>query len=316
MKELRNRLESIEWCLEDEIFQQVVKSYTMHTLSNEVLEIKIATLGAELQSIYNKNTQLEYMWSAGAEWPKKSPILFPVVGGLKNNSYTFNNTSYTLSRHGFAREMDFELINQTNNSLTFLLKESAGTLLQYPFAFLLYVKYTLHSNNVNISYIIKNRGEEEMYFSVGAHPAFALPLVETTRYEDYFLEFDKAEDAPLWPLSPEGLIENNSIPFLKNERVIPLTKDLFLKDALVFKNLTSKKISLKSSQTPHGITISFDGFDYLGIWAVKNANFVCIEPWCGIADSVDATGILEEKEGINILRKGESFERSFGIEAY
>ncbi|MCY7421512.1 MAG: aldose 1-epimerase family protein [Chitinophagaceae bacterium] len=288
----------------------------MHTLSNEILEIKIAARGAELQSIYNKQTRLEYMWHAGTEWPKKSPVLFPVVGGLKNNTYSFKNNSYTLSRHGFAREMDFELINQTNNSLTILLKENTATLLQYPFSFSFYVKYTLHTNNVNISYIVENHNEENLYFSVGAHPAFALPLIDGTSYEDYFLEFETKEDAPLWPISAEGLIENNSIPFSKNDRKLPLTKDLFLKDALVFKNLVSKKISIKSDKTPHGLTVSFDGFPYMGIWAAKNADFVCIEPWCGIADSVNATGKLEDKEGINILRRGESFERSFGVEVY
>ena len=288
----------------------------MHTLSNEILEIKIATRGAELQSIYNKQTGLEYMWHAGSEWPKKSPVLFPVVGGLKNNSYTFNNTSYTLSRHGFAREMDFELINQTNNSLTFSLKENAATLLQYPFAFSFYVKYTLHSNNVNLSYIVENHTEEKLYFSVGAHPAFAVPLTAGTSYKDYFLEFETIEDTPVWPLSTEGLIERNSIPFIKDGRKLPLTKELFLKDALVFKNLLSKKISIKSDKTTHGITVSFDGFPYMGIWAAKNADFVCIEPWCGIADSVDATGILEQKEGIQLVQKGESFERSFGIEVF
>ena len=288
----------------------------MHTLSNEILEIKIATRGAELQSIYNKQIGLEYMWHAGSEWPKKSPVLFPVVGGLKNNSYTFNNTSYTLSRHGFAREMDFELINQTNNSLTFSLKENAATLLQYPFAFSFYVKYTLHSNNVNLSYIVENHTEEKLYFSVGAHPAFAVPLTAGTSYEDYFLEFETIDDTPVWPLSAEGLIERNSIPFIKDGRKLPLTKELFLKDALVFKNLFSKKISIKSDKTTHGITVSFDGFPYMGIWAAKNADFVCIEPWCGIADSVNTTGKLEDKEGINMLRKGESFERSFGVEVY
>ena len=288
----------------------------MHTLSNETIEIKIATRGAELQSIYNNQTRLEYMWHAGTEWPKKSPVLFPVVGGLKNNTYSFKNKTYTLSRHGFAREMNFELINQTNNSLTFLLKENAATLLQYPFAFSFYVKYTLHTNNVNISYIVENHTEEKLYFSVGAHPAFAVPLIDGTSYEDYFLEFETKEDAPRWPISAEGLIESNSIPFIKNDRKLTLTKDLFLEDALVFKNLASKKISMKSDKTPHGITVSFDGFPYMGIWAAKNANFVCIEPWCGIADSVNATGKLEDKEGINILRKGESFERSFGVEVY
>ncbi len=288
----------------------------MHTLSNEILEIKIATRGAELQSIYNRQTQIEYMWSAGAEWPKKSPVLFPIVGGLKNNNYTFKDKTYNLSRHGFAREMDFELINQTNNSLTFLLKENETTLLQYPFAFSFYVKYTLHTNNVHITYIVENHTEELLPFSVGAHPAFAVPLAQQTVYEDYFLEFEKTEAAPVWPLSAEGLIENNSTPFFNNERKMPLTKDLFLKDALVFKNLASKKISIKSDRTPHGLTVSFDGFSYLGIWAAKNANFVCIEPWCGIADSVTATGNLIQKEGIITLQKAESFERSFGIEVF
>lgn len=288
----------------------------MHSLSNDLLEIKIALRGAELKSIYNKQTCLEYMWGASAEWPKTSPVLFPIVGGLKDNIYTYKDEQYKLSRHGFARDMDFELINQTNNSLTFFLKENEATLLQYPFTFSFYVKYTLHANHVNITYIVENHTEDALLFSVGAHPAFAVPLVNGTAYEDYYLEFEKMEEAPLWPLSPDGLIEKESTPFLKQDKKLPLTRELFFKDALVFKELASKKISLKSDLTPHGLTVSFNGFNYMGIWAAKNANFVCIEPWRGIADSVQTSGSLELKEGINMLHKGESFERSFGIEVY
>jgi galactose mutarotase-like enzyme len=288
----------------------------MHTLSNNIITIQVALKGAELQSVVNRQTGLEYLWHAGVEWPKKSPVLFPIVGGLKNNRYTYKGVEYRLSRHGFAREMDFDLVGQTENSLTFSLSSNAETLLIYPSTFTFMIRYTLHDNLLEISFIIQNNGDDEMYASVGAHPAFKVPLVEGTSYEDYYLQFDKTEAAQRWPLSPEGLIENDPINFLDGSNILPLKKELFVADAIVFKDLQSTSITLKSDRTKHGLKVRFSGFPYMGVWAAKGANFVCIEPWCGIADSVNASGKLEDKEGINMIGSGEVFERSYSVELY
>lgn len=286
----------------------------MHSISNNIISIQVADKGAELQSIYHEQHKLEYLWSGDpAFWAKKSPVLFPVVGGLKNNSYKYKGKEYRLGRHGFARDNTFELVEKTNSSLTFSLTNNEQTKASYPFDFTFYVKYSLQENKLQVTFILENIGSENLLFSVGAHPAFAVPLVEGTDYEDYYLQFSETENAGRWPLSSDGLIETTPIHLLKNENKLPLKKELFYKDAIVFKHLASDAISIISDKTPRGITVEFAGFSYIGIWAAKDADFVCIEPWCGIADSVNASGNLEDKEGIHTLEPKGKFEVAYSI---
>ncbi|WP_207492154.1 aldose 1-epimerase family protein [Aridibaculum aurantiacum] len=288
----------------------------MHTISNEIIRIQVANKGAELQSIYNKQTSLEYLWSAGPEWPKKSPVLFPIIGELKNKQYTYNGNIYSLSRHGFAREKEFVLEAQTQNSLTFSLTSSEETKSVYPFDFIFRVIYRLEENRLIISYEVENKGEEEMYFSVGAHPAFALPLQPHLQFTDYYLQFDKKETTQRWPLTDDGLIKTTPTDFLVDTDKLPLHKDLFSKDAIVFKDLTSSTISIVSDASPHGVNVSFEGFPFMGIWNTKGGDFVCIEPWCGIADSENSSGNLEEKEGIMQLDADSKWSNTFSIEVF
>jgi galactose mutarotase-like enzyme len=284
----------------------------MFTIENEQLKIMISSKGAELQSIFNKQTQLEYLWSGDpAFWAKKSPILFPIVGTLKNDIYYYNDKSYKLSRHGFARDMEFETEKQSRTVITFLLQSNEKTLLNYPFDFEFRIIYCIQDNNLRVSYNVSNTSVGEMYFSVGGHPAFKVPLVDGTLYNDYYLEFNEEETTPRWPISKDGLIGTIPEPLLRETNVLPLTKELFLKDALVFKKPTSSVVTLRSDKTAHGFDFDFGDFPYLGIWAAKNAEFVCIEPWCGIADSVNTNQQLINKEGINKLNAGEIFERSW-----
>jgi len=286
----------------------------MLQLSNERLSITIAEKGAELQSLTRKDLQLEYLWSGDAAfWGKKSPVLFPVVGGLKNNSYTYNGTAYTLGRHGFARDLVFGVAEQTAGSVRLLLTDSADTKKVYPFPFNFEVVYTLDDNRLTVTYRVRNTGHEDLFFSVGGHPAFRVPLAAGTSYEDYYLQFNREETAGKWPLSPEGLIERSTQPLLDHTQRLPLKKTLFYADALVLKHLASDAVTLKSDAAPHGLEFHFKGFPYLGIWAAKDADFVCIEPWCGIADHVDASGQLQEKDGINQLQPGGLFERSWQV---
>ena len=289
----------------------------MHSISNDIITITVADKGAELQSIYHQQNNLEYLWSGDPTfWAKKSPVLFPVVGGLKNDSYNYKGKDYKLGRHGFARDSIFELADETNDSITFSLKSNNQTKASYPFDFVFRVKYSLQENKLHITFIVENIGLENLLFSVGAHPAFKIPLTEETKYEDYYLQFNKTEDAARWPLSSEGLIETTSAPLFKSADRLPLRKELFYKDALVFKHLASNSVSILSSKTSNGIKVSFPGFPYLGIWAAKDADFVCIEPWCGIADSVNASGNLEEKEGIIALEAEGKFEIGYEIEVF
>jgi galactose mutarotase-like enzyme len=289
----------------------------IHQIHNHILAVAVATKGAELQSIINKTTGIEYMWSADpAFWGKKSPVLFPIVGGLKNNQYSYNGNTYTLGRHGFARDMEFTITEHLKDTITFTLVDSEETLKNYPFRFSFSVTYTLQENIVQVTYTVKNTDDKPLLFSVGGHPAFAVPVVAGTSYTDYYLQFSNSETAGRWPLSAGGQIEDHTTPLLANTTKLPLTKELFYEDALVFKHLASDAITLKSDATMHGLTVRFGGFPYMGIWAAKNADFVCIEPWCGIADSVNATGELAEKEGINTLLPQDVFERSWMVELF
>jgi galactose mutarotase-like enzyme len=280
----------------------------MLTIENSRLKVGIKSKGAELTSVFHKQHQLEYMWEANPDfWAKSSPVLFPIVGQLKENTYRYKGQSYHLPRHGFAREKEFDVTNRQPDSVTFLLQSSEETLAVYPFSFRFSIIYTLHEDELSVTYNIENRGEEAMLFSVGGHPAFRMPLVEGTSYNDYRLVFDQEERAGRWPISKDGTIETNPEPLLRGTKELPLTKELFANDAVVLKHLQSEEVQLLSGKTEHGLRFSFAGFPYLGLWAAPGADFVCIEPWCGIADSVNADGQLQNKEGINRLSPGEAF---------
>lgn len=289
----------------------------MPSISTDQLTVSIQEKGAELTSLYNKQTGLEYMWNADpAFWAKSSPILFPIVGTLKEDTYYYEGKSYSLSRHGFARDMYFAITEKETNTITFTLESSEATKEKYPFDFRFDIIYTVIDDTLSVTYKVTNTGKVKMYFSVGGHPAFKVPLVDGTAYNDYYLMFNKSETAGRWPISKEGLIEKNAIPLLKDTNRLPLTKELFFNDALVFKKLHSTSVSLLSSATTHGFEFDFTGFPFLGIWAAKNADFVCIEPWCGVADSVDTDQQLVHKEGINELGAGGVFERKWKLKLW
>ena len=262
----------------------------MFILENENIRVSVSAKGAELQSMVYKKTGQEFMWDGNPSvWAKHSPVLFPVVGTLKNNTYYFNDKEYQLPRHGFARDRQFELCHQSNDTLSLVLKSDQETLKVFPFTFEFFIDYTIIDCTLSVSYRIINKGSSTMYFSVGGHPAFRVPILEGEVYEDYVLEFNRNEQAGRWPISPDGLIELKVDNFLEEANRINLNKSLFNKDAIVLKNLKSNKVKLISKKNNLGFEFDFTGFPFLGIWAAKDADFVCIEPWCGIADSVNTT---------------------------
>ncbi|MBF4471513.1 aldose 1-epimerase family protein [Flavobacterium sp. HJJ] len=277
-------------------------------ISNAVLTAEIKHTGAELCSLKD-NLNKEYIWNGNPEfWGKHSPVLFPIVGTLKNNTYQYSNTDYHLSRHGFAREMEFELIDKHENSVTFSLAATPETKEKYPFDFDLHLVYTLENKTLKIEYKVFNNGKSKMPFSIGAHPAFDLP----NDFKNYSLAFEK-EDSLNYYLLEDGLISNttNEIALDKNE--LHLNYDLFANDALVFKNIISKSVTILENSKPF-LKVSFSDFPDLGIWTPPNAPFICIEPWFGYSDTVDKSGALLDKEGIQVLDADESFHAAFSIE--
>ncbi len=289
----------------------------MIQIENKHLSISVNSKGAELQSIFCKDTNLEYLWNGDPTfWGKKSPVLFPIVGRLKNNSYQLNGATYQLGRHGFARDMEFQLTSNEKESISFTLQANEETQKVYPFLFSFSITYSINKNKLSCTYQITNVDLKPMFFSVGAHPAFKVPLEESLTFNDYQLIFSSNETAPQWPLSTEGLIKREAIPFFKDTNTIDLNKDLFYGDALVFKELKSTSIALSSNQSKHGFKFEYNDFPYIGIWSAKNADFLCIEPWCGIADHEDASGDIKQKEGINTLIPGELLSRTWSVELY
>lgn len=287
----------------------------MITIENNKLRVKINPLGAELVSLVVLDTNTEFMWNADPKyWGKTSPILFPIVGGLKDETYIFEGKKYNLPRHGFARTMLFEVEFQTSDSATFFLQNTEETEKVFPFKFELRLVYSIVKNSLSIKYIVKNPSEETLWFSIGGHPAFKCPIEESLNYEDYYLEFDENENLERWPLNNVGLVLDKPIVISKNTRILPLKKELFHQDALVLKHLNSDSIVLKSDKNHKHLKFTFKNFPYFGIWAAKNADFVCLEPWCGIADSADTNQDFKTKEGTIELESGRFFEREYTIE--
>lgn len=284
------------------------------TIGNEQLTVKINPQGAELTSLVKNEDGQEYMWGADpAFWGKRSPVLFPIVGTLKGNCYYYKGERYELGRHGFARDRKFTVEQHTGEEAVFRLDSDEKSLIVYPFAFSFRLRYRVEGATLSVTYEVLNTGNGEMYFSVGGHPAFRVPVREGEEYNDYSLLFAKPETTGRWPISPDGLIEAFTIPLLDNTHELPITKELFARDALVLKDLQSASVQLLSRKSSAGLMFDFSGFPYLGIWAAKGADFVCIEPWCGIADNVNANQQLPDKEGINNLFPGDTFRRTWSV---
>jgi len=279
------------------------------TISNAFLTAKINHKGAELFSLEANETKKEYIWEGNPEfWGKHSPVLFPIVGTLKNNSFQIEDTTYQLPRHGFARDMTFEVIDKTENNIIFSIQSSSETLKVYPFKFELQIIYSLEGKKLNITYKVINKNQSQLPFSIGAHPAFALE----GNFEEYELEFEKDEDL-IYHLLENDLISTATKTVEKQGNSVQLNYPLFENDALIFKNLESKKLTILKNKIPF-LKVDFQGFPHLGIWTKKDAPFLCIEPWYGYSDTNEATGNLFEKEGIQIIEANGIFSSKFAIE--
>ncbi|MDT0016562.1 aldose 1-epimerase family protein [Listeria swaminathanii] len=287
----------------------------MIKLENELLLVEMKTAGAELTRILRKDTGLEYLWNADSKfWGRHSPVLFPTVGRLVEDTYLVDGKPYHLGQHGFARDRDFKVMEQTENSVRFELDSDEDSLAIYPYKFKLSIIYTIEKDSVAVSYEVENRDDKRIYFSIGAHPAFNLPLTEGTAFEDYYLDFGTEEN--LETLCLEGPYRSGVIEKVTSEpaRYLPLSYDLFKNDALIFEALKQKEVTIKSDKTPHFVKVSFPEFPFVGIWTAKTGTpFLCIEPWYGIADGAGKSVELRDKAGIEHLEPEAVFASEYTI---
>jgi len=288
----------------------------MILLENENIAITFVAKGAELTSITNKTSGLSYLWKGDpAYWGKFSPVLFPIVGGLKNDTYIFEDKEYHLPRHGFARDNEFEFQQIGDGEILFTLSSNAETLKVYPFKFQLGLRYKITANTLSCTYEVTNTGEKELLFSIGGHPAFAAPLTAGTQYEDYFIEFIDDESVTYHKIA-DNLISDQTETISLDNGKLTLKHELFYDDALVFKSLKSKTLHLRNTKNEHGLDFRFADFPYFGIWAAKDADFVCLEPWCGIADGIGHNQQLSDKEGITSLSPNKNWKRTWEVTVF
>ena len=291
----------------------------MYTIENTKLKIEVKRTGAELCEIKSTKYKTDFLWNANPDiWGSYAPNLFPIIGALKENSYSYENEKYSLPKHGFIRNNEhIKLKEQTKNSLTFGLSYSEDSLKIYPFKFELSITYILKDNFIDVIHNVKNLDEKTIYFSIGGHPAFKCPVFDSENYDDYTLEFEHPENSKTHLINMEnGLISSDTEKIFNNSKTLKLTHDLFNKDALIFKDLKSKKVTLKSNSHGEILTVNYHDFDYLGIWAKPNGNYVCIEPWLGIADNETTNQNIKEKEGILKLAPNKSFKATYTIEIH
>ncbi|WP_055436998.1 aldose 1-epimerase family protein [Lacinutrix algicola] len=291
----------------------------MFELSNSILKIKVKPIGAELCEISSVKNKKQFMWHADPDvWGSFAPNLFPIIGALKDETYIYNGTKYNMPKHGFIRHSkDIKLIKETENSLSFSLTYNEDLLKIYPFKFEYIITYTLIDNTLDINYTIKNLDNKSIYFSIGGHPAFKCPLYKDENYTDYNLVFETEETSKTHLLNTEtGLVKNETKPIFNTKNSIQLKSDLFNNDALIFKDLKSRKVALVSDLHGEILNVTFKDFNYLGLWAKPNASYVCIEPWLGIADHENASQNITEKEGIIKLTENETFRANYSIQIH
>lgn len=288
----------------------------MYSISNANWHISARSKGAELTSLKNKTTGIEHLWQADpAYWGWHAPVLFPVVGRCLNDEQLIDGKAYRMEKHGFARKSDFACTHQSATELRFTLQSNEQTRALYPYEFEFTITYRLDGSEFHTLYSVRNTGNKNMFFQLGAHPAFAVPFLAGEVYEDYELLFEQPENIVRHLINTDGYFTGEKRPVLQQNNRLPLRSDLFEEDALIFKDHQSRALTIRSLKNPHYLRVKFGGFPYLGLWAKTNADYVCIEPWYGCADTAGKIQPVENREGILTLQPGETFNASFTTEA-
>lgn len=288
----------------------------IYSLKSGDLSALFVSAGAELKSLKDCRTGQEYMWNANPNyWKRTSPVLFPLVGNYKNKEIRHNGHVYSLPQHGFARDMEFELISLAQDEIWFGLSSNPETLRKFPFPFRLEIGYKLEARSLKVMWRVVNKGKETMYFSIGGHPAFACPLRSKEKQSDYYLRFDAGQEVVSRRIGSSGLATDTLVPYPLEDGYLRISEDLFDYDALVIENHQAQKVSLCTPDRRPYVTVAFDA-PLFGVWSVpgKAAPFVCIEPWYGRCDHENFTGTLQDREWGNALEALQTFKAEYTIE--
>jgi galactose mutarotase-like enzyme len=281
----------------------------MNQLENGKIRIAVKERGAELTSIYHKELQKEYLWQADPTyWGKHAPVLFPVIGALRDAEFIHDGKVFNLTKHGFARDLDFILVEMGADYLEYELEATEKTKIWYPFDFSLRIRYTLEEETVHTDYFVTNKGQKEMFYSLGAHPAFNWPLEPEEDFSDYHLRFSQQENLDRLLINQEtGLRNLEKRNVVEESAVLDLDHALFQDDALIFEGVESDWVRFESQKSERFVQVSLKGFTHLGIWTKPNhAPFLCIEPWLGLCDRQDTTKLIDQKDGIRMVSAGKS----------
>jgi galactose mutarotase-like enzyme len=286
-------------------------------LKNEFLEARISSLGAELRNLRRLDSGREYMWSGDpAQWNRVAPLLFPIVGRLRDDSYTWQGRRYGLPQHGFARDLEFDLVHEDGESASFLLGSAGPFLDRYPQQFQLAVSFTLEGAALTVRHDVFNpSGSDDLLFSLGAHPAFRWPLDESDAPDSHALRFERTETADRLEVGTDGLLTGRKVPFFRDVDQIKLRPDLFRAGAVVLEGLKSDEVTF-ASESGRGVRLRAPGARWWGFWTRPGAPFLCLEPWHGVADTAQADWDLRGKPGIVALAPGDSWSWTLRIEPF
>lgn len=288
----------------------------MEILKNEVLTVAVSAHGAELQSI--RKGEVEYLWQGDpAYWGRRSPVLFPIVGSVWEKKYRVDGKQYELGQHGFARDMDFDLVSASDSEARYRLASSAQTREKYPFDFVLEIAYRLHDNKLDVVWEVSNPSSEDLYFQIGAHPAFNYPDYAPEASGRGSLSFDRSEALECIRIKEKGCVDAvTKWPLEMTAGRLKLEKDTFDEiDTIMLQDSQIREVNMFREDGTSWLSLSFNA-PVVGIWSppCKNAPFICLEPWYGRCDSAGYEGEYKDKEWMNRLASGEKFETVYTIE--
>ncbi|OYQ65222.1 aldose 1-epimerase family protein [Aerococcus sp. 1KP-2016] len=288
----------------------------MVTLANQNLSVTIKADGAELTSIKDQASGHEFLWQADPSfWNRHAPVLFPIVSRLVDNTYVFQGNTYQLSRHGFARDMVFDLVTAEDNHARFQLSATEATKAYYPFDFDFFINYKLNDNQVTVTYQVHNKAtDQEMYYTIGGHPAFNVSLNQDQTFDQVSYQVNPAGQYDLYPLTADGFIDLDLVHTVAVSDH-NITREDFKNDAHVCKVSDQTKVTLEDKQANVTVTMQTTDMPYVGIWSTypADAPFVCLEPWTAPADDIHASGDFTEKFAVSKLASGTTAQHAYTL---